>query len=86
MIYTADPGLSRPDLGSNSPPDPDVFDTRPRRLDPAGRGRRRCSDQQRSRWRPRKTGYRYYLVWITALPPRQMLAALNEVALYKLTR
>ena len=33
-----------------------------------------------------KTGYRYYLVWITSLPPGQMIASINEVALYRLTR
>ena len=32
-----------------------------------------------------KTGYRYYLVWITALPPGKIIAYLNEIALYKLT-
>ena len=31
------------------------------------------------------TGYRYYLVWITQLPPGKMIAYLNEVALYKLS-
>jgi eukaryotic-like serine/threonine-protein kinase len=33
-----------------------------------------------------KTSYRYYLVWITSLPPGKILAAINEVALYHLTR
>ena len=32
------------------------------------------------------TRYRYYLVWIKTLPPGQMLAAINEIAIYKLTR
>jgi hypothetical protein len=32
------------------------------------------------------TRYRYYLVWIKTLPPRQIFAALNEVAIYGLTR
>jgi hypothetical protein len=29
--------------------------------------------------------YRYYLVWITALPPGNNYAAINEIALYRLT-
>jgi hypothetical protein len=33
-----------------------------------------------------KSGYRYYLVWITSLPPGKLLAAINEVAIYGLTR
>ena len=32
-----------------------------------------------------KTGYRYYLVWITSLPPRNNYVAINEIALYQLT-
>jgi hypothetical protein len=32
-----------------------------------------------------KAGYRYYLVWITALPPNSNFAAINEIALYAYT-
>ncbi len=42
--------------------------------------------RRRSRSPRRKTGYRYYLVWITGLPPGKMIVFLNEIALYKLSR
>jgi hypothetical protein len=35
---------------------------------------------------PGRTGYRYYLVWITSLPAGKDYAAINEIALYGLSR
>jgi serine/threonine-protein kinase len=85
VLYTQTPGYHAQIYASNSAPDPVVFDT--------GRGGwTRMADvpsvthkQQISLSTP-KAGYRYYLVWITSLPPGKMLAAINEVALYGFKR
>jgi eukaryotic-like serine/threonine-protein kinase len=85
VLYTQTPGYHAQIYGSNSPPDPVVFDT--------GRGGwTRMADvpsvqhRQPIKLSAAQSGYRYYLVWITSLPPGRLLAAINEVALYKLTR
>jgi tRNA A-37 threonylcarbamoyl transferase component Bud32 len=84
LIYTQSPGWSVQIWASNSLPDPDVFTTGPggwvklTQL-PSVRG------SQAIALTVPATGYRYYLVWITQLPPGKMIAYLNEVALYKLS-
>ena len=67
-LHPDSPGWRVQIWGSNSPPDPDAFDQRGRRVDPAAQ----VASVQRKQPIPLdtpKTGYRYYLVWITALPP-----------------
>jgi serine/threonine-protein kinase len=85
VIYTQTPGWRGEIWASNSAPDPYVFNT--------GRGGWTRLAQIPSMQRKQsialgtgKTGYRYYLVWITSLPPGRLLAAINEVALYRTTR
>ncbi len=83
-IYTQSPGWSVQIWGSNSPPDPAAFTTGPggwTQLAQLGSVKR----QQPIRLDTPKTGYRYYLVWITSLPPAQMIAYINEVVLYQLS-
>jgi eukaryotic-like serine/threonine-protein kinase len=85
VVYTQTPGWRGQIWASNSPPDPDVFVTGhggwvqltqiPSMLNP-----------QKITLEPSGSGYRYYLVWITSLPPHQDYAAINEIALYRLTR
>jgi hypothetical protein len=85
VLYTQTPGYHAQIYGSNSAPDPVVFDT--------GRGGwsqlaqiPSVKHKQPIQLPTPKGGYRYYLVWITSLPPGKMLAAINEVAVYGLTR
>jgi eukaryotic-like serine/threonine-protein kinase len=84
VIYTQTPNWSAQIWGSNSLPDPEVFDGGPggwtqlAQVASVARNTPISLD-------PPKSGYRYYLVWITGLPPGKMLVDLNEVALYKLT-
>ncbi len=84
LIYTQSPGWSVQIWASNSLPDPDVFTT-----GPGGWVKlTQLPSVQASQAIPLTvpaTGYRYYLVWITQLPPGKMIAYLNEVALYKLS-
>ena len=84
VIYTQSPGWSVQIWASNSLPDPDAFT--------AGPGGWARLAQLPSVQSPQTipltvpaTGYRYYLVWITQLPPGKMLAYINEIALYKLS-
>jgi len=85
VLYTQTPGFRAQIWASNSPPDPEVFKSGPG-------GWTQLTDipsVQHAQRIPLPTGgtkYRYYLVWIKTLPPAQMLAALNEIALYGLTR
>ena len=85
VLYTQTPGYHAQIYGSNSLPDPAVFDKGPggwsQMADVPSVARRQPI--------PLSTphgGFRYYLVWITSLPPGKMLAAINEVALYGLSR
>jgi len=83
-IYTQSPGWSVQIWATNSPPDPAVFTTGP------GGWTRLAQLASVQRKQPitlqtPKTGYRYYLVWITSLPPGQDIAYINEVAVYKLS-
>jgi len=85
VLYTETPGWRGQIWGSNSQPDPDVFSTgaggwTELALVPS------MQNGQKIALSTSSTGYRYYLVWITALPPDMNYAAINEIALYKLTR
>ncbi|MBV9804861.1 MAG: serine/threonine protein kinase, partial [Solirubrobacterales bacterium] len=84
VVYTQTPGFRAQIWGSTSPPDPYVFNKGPG-------GWNKLTDipaMQRRQAIPLGTAtrYRYYLVWIKNLPPGQQYAALNEIALYRLTR
>ena len=85
VLYTQTPGYHVQIFGSNSAPDPVVFDT-------GAGGWSRMADipsvkhKQPIQLSTPKPGYRYYLVWITSLPPGKMLAAINEVAVYGFRR
>jgi serine/threonine-protein kinase len=85
VLYTQTPGFRAQIWASNAPPDPEVFNTGPGAWSqltdiPS------VQHIQRIPLPTGKTTYRYYLVWIKTLPPGQMFAALNEIALYGLTR
>ena len=85
VIYTQTPGWSAQIWATNSPPDPDVFTTGPGGWVQLAQLASIQSTQRISINAP-KTGYRYYLVWITGLPAAKMIVFLNEVALYALSR
>jgi serine/threonine protein kinase len=84
VLYTQTLGWHGQIWASNSPPDPDVFNTGPggwiklAQIPPMQR-------QEKVILSTPKAGYRYYLVWITALPPNSNFAAINEIALYAYT-
>jgi serine/threonine-protein kinase len=84
VVYTQTPGFHAQVWASNSPPDPEVFNSGPG-------GWTMLADipaMQRKQPITLNTGgakYRYYLVWIKTLPPREQLAALNEIVVYRLT-
>jgi serine/threonine-protein kinase len=85
VLYTQTPGYHVQLYGSSSPPDPAVFTNGPgswSKLADIPSVRRR----QPIALSTPKTGYRYYLVWMTSLPPGKIIGAINEVALYRLTR
>jgi eukaryotic-like serine/threonine-protein kinase len=84
LIYTQSPGWSAQIWASNSLPDPDVFTTGPGGWVKLAQLPRVQGSQAIPLTVP-ATGYRYYLVWITQLPPGKMITYLNEVALYKLS-
>ncbi len=85
VLYTQTPGYHAQIWGSDTPPDPEVFNTGPG-------GWTKLADVPSVERRQPITlatgnpGYRYYLVWMTSLPPRKQLATINEVALYRLSR
>jgi tRNA A-37 threonylcarbamoyl transferase component Bud32 len=85
VLYTETPGYHVQIWASSSPPDPVVFKNGPggwtELVDVPSVQRRQQIPLNLGR-----PGYRYYLVWITALPPGKMLAAINEVALYRFNR
>ena len=85
VIYTQSPGFSAQIWATNSPPDPDVFTTGPGGWVKLAQLPSVVGTESIPITVP-KTGYRYYLVWITALPPGKTIAYLNEIALYELTR
>jgi serine/threonine-protein kinase len=85
VLYTQTPGYHAQIYVSNSPPDREVFST-----GPGGWTRvadiRSVKRRQPIALNPGKVGYRYYLVWMTSLPPGKIQGAINEVALYRLSR
>jgi tRNA A-37 threonylcarbamoyl transferase component Bud32 len=81
-VYTQTPGWSGQIWASSSPPDPAAFVTGPGGWVQLAQ----VASMQNGQKIPLTGGYRYYLVWITSLPPGKDYAALNEVALYQLTR
>jgi eukaryotic-like serine/threonine-protein kinase len=85
VVYTQTPGWRGQIWASNSPPDPDVFDTGPGGWVQLAQIPS-MQNPQKIALNPGSAGYRYYLVWITSLPPGRDYAALNEIALYGLSR
>jgi serine/threonine-protein kinase len=83
-IFTQSPGWSVQIWATNSPPDPAVFTTGPGGWVRLAQLASVAHRQPITLTTP-KTGYRYYLVWITALPPGKMIAYINEIALYQLS-
>lgn len=85
VVYTQTPGWKGQIWASNTLPDPDVFNS-----GPGGWVRlATIPSMQNGEKIPLSTvasGYRYYLVWITSLPAGKDYAAINEIALYQLTR
>jgi eukaryotic-like serine/threonine-protein kinase len=79
VIYTTTPGFSVQIYAQNAVPDRDVFGPDWTKLAsvPA------VSSPQNIPIDTGATRYRYYLVWITKLPPGQDSVSLNEVALYR---
>jgi serine/threonine-protein kinase len=82
VLYTQTPGWSVQIWASNSPPDPVVFTKGAGGWTQLAQLASVQKTQPLSLTTP-KTGYRYYLVWISGLPPGKMIVFLNEVALYK---
>ena len=85
VVYTQTPGWRGQIWGSNTLPDPEVFTSGPGGWVELAQ----VASMQRQQKIPLDTGdggYRYYLIWITALPSGNNYAAINEIALYKLTR
>jgi len=79
LILTATPGFSVQIWAQSSKPDAHAFDGAWIKL-------ARVASVQSRQWISLSTGavrYRYYLVWITKLPPGGQSASLNEVALYR---
>jgi serine/threonine-protein kinase len=81
VILTSTPGWSVQIWATNSTPDPNASNFSAWTL--AG-GAARVHHSQRIRLTVSKK-YRYYLVWITRLPPGQDSASVNEVTLYRST-
>jgi serine/threonine protein kinase len=84
VIYTTTPGWQAQIWGSNTTPNRDVFEK--------GAGGwvdlakiATVRNKQKVTFARGAPRYRYYLVWITGLPPGRNSVALNEVALYRET-
>ncbi len=81
VLLTATPGFSVQIWAQSSKPDLDSFDSAWVKLG-------QVASVQSQQQIPLDTGgvrYRYYLVWITKLPPGGQSVSLNEVALYRYT-
>jgi serine/threonine protein kinase len=83
-VYTQTPGWRAQIWGENAPVDPDVFNTGPGGWTELAQVSSMLK-KQRITLNTAGKSYRYYLVWITALPPGNNYAAINEIALYQLT-
>jgi serine/threonine-protein kinase len=84
VVYTGTPGWPAQVWARNATPNRNVFDTGPR-------GWAKLAQVSSMRGKQNialNTGsnrYRYYLVWITGLPPGKQSVSINEVALYYLS-
>ncbi|MFZ0380392.1 MAG: protein kinase, partial [Solirubrobacteraceae bacterium] len=83
-VYTQTPGWRGQIWGENAPVDPEVFNTGPGGWTELAQVSS-VLKKQRITLNTAGKSYRYYLVWITALPPGNNYAAINEIALYQLT-
>jgi serine/threonine-protein kinase len=81
VIDTGTPGWRVEIYASNTTPDPNSFVVGPGGWTRVG-GVSSVSSTQTIRLNTAGTRYRYYLVWITRLPPGQELVQVNEIALY----
>jgi serine/threonine-protein kinase len=81
VVYTSTPGFSARILAQSATPNPAEFGTRWVTLAKVPYMRR----IQRIKVDTGPTRYRYFLVWITKLPPGGEFATLQEIALYRLT-
>jgi serine/threonine-protein kinase len=82
VVDTSTPGFKTVIYGRTSTVNPDAFDPGPNgwiQLASANS----VTGSQRFALSTSGHRYRYYLVWITALPPGQNLASVNELTLYK---
>ena len=84
LVYTQTPGWRGQIWGSNVPADPDVFNTGPAGWTELAEVPSMLR-KQKIELNTAGKSYRYYLVWITALPPGSDYAAIDEIALYELT-
>jgi eukaryotic-like serine/threonine-protein kinase len=84
LVYTQTPGWRGQIWGSNSPPDRDVFATGPAAWTQLA-AMPSMQRKQKITLNTAGKSYRYYLVWITALPAGNNYAAINEIAFYRLT-
>jgi serine/threonine protein kinase len=88
VLLTATPGFSVQIWATNVAPPPSSFPVVPqnptgwRQVGSAGF----VHHQQKIPINRAGRSYRYYLVWITKLPPRQDSASVNEITLYRPTR
>ncbi len=81
-IDTGTPGFSVQIYASTTAPNPDTFVTGPSGWTLLG-GVASVRGTQSIKFTSNTRRYRYYLVWITRLPPGERSAALNEVVLYR---
>lgn len=79
-LITSTPGFPATIWGSNQKPNPDNFNTSGWvKLGSASS----VDSTQTVRLSAHGTGYHYFLVWITGLPPSSESATINEIKLYK---
>ena len=84
VIDTATPGWSAQIYARNSPPKPGTFDPGAGGWAPVGAAANVHSKQDIT-LSGAGVRYRYFLVWITKLPPARDNVSVNEIALYTLT-
>jgi serine/threonine-protein kinase len=82
IVHTTTPGWSLTVYARNSKPNPDTFDSGPNGW-VAITSLPSVAAAQRLTLNTNGKRYRYYLVWITKLPPNHNLVTISEVTLYK---
>jgi serine/threonine-protein kinase len=82
VIHTATPGWSLAVYARTTRPNPDTFDTGSSGW-VALTTLPSVAATQRVVLNTAGKRYRYYLVWITKLPPNNNLVTINEITLYK---